>query len=96
MVTFSPTTQQTQVRVPAKAARPVSRLSGDGNISRVHLVTFWDTWDTRYDVWDTWDTRMGHLGHSKLRMGHLGHSHGTLGTLQITYGTLGTLTWDTI
>ena len=64
--------------------------------ARVHLVTFWDTWDTRYDVWDTWDTRMGHLGHSKLRMGHLGHSRGTLGTLQITYGTLGTLTWDTI
>ena len=63
---------------------------------RVYLVTFWDTWDTRYDVWDTWDTRMGHLGHSKLRMGHSGHSCGTLGTLKITSGTLGTLTWDTI
>ena len=64
-------------------------------MSRVYLVTFWDTWDTRYDVWDTWDTRMGHLGHSKLRMGHLGHSRGTLGTLAWDTWDTPNYVWDT-
>ena len=41
-------------------------------------MTFWDTWDTQYDVWNTRDTRVGHLGHSRLRMEQLGHSRGTL------------------